>query len=386
MLLSTYNLIGYILQRTWSDDFEELEFFQNHSKFSNVEITELNVENPRNNLFKFRVNDSIFVFKQPKFLTSGSTWLIYKEFQFYEEFEDARNFLPSFFEFDKDYNILLMPFLQNLEIPNLLDGNNEVIADEIKDFAINLGKKVAEFHLKLKPNPKKLSKSFIRQISAFHPHYQFFFNSIKLGYKRPQYFDEVVFPIWKNAFSNKKQLYEFFWNTKIYNSLLSFSETWQKNNQYLIHGDLKIENILLEGNVPKFIDFELVALGDGAWDLACLIDSVLHSDTFTTDTPPWKRYYFAYYLIEGYEEINNQPKSNLIERVLKFYALKRLERYKKLNDITSFLFEAPSIEKILVDTDEVVKAFKRDIEKDLDSVHFIKSIFNYHVYAMEFCQ
>lgn len=378
MLLNTQNLVAYILQRTWFERFSDLEFFQKETNLVDIEIAGLYVDNPRNNIFQCAISkEKAFIFKQPKFLTSGSTWLIYKENQFYQSFQrQYHTIMPSFSWFDRHYHILVMPYLKPLQMP-LFKRNEEVEnRKQLHQFATQIAKNLSGFHQNLKLDGSRDKTAFSKRISSFLTPYQDFLHHLKIGYKRPEYLDEKLFSIWKSSPLFQKKIYEFLWDKTVFKPLEDFEDEWLEKSEWLIHGDLKIENIMLEGNRIKFIDFELVSIGNIAWDAASLVDSVLNKPLFKNGTIPQFRYEFVKLFIDSYLSGIQIDRGKFLSDFFKFWAIKKIERYRTLKVITQFDFDSNLIRKLLNNTSLITIAFEQgDTSTKSQSIN--NEIFNY---------
>lgn len=91
MILSTYNLLNYVLLRKWKNAFSD-SFIPQYITSGEVQMQDIAPNNPRNIILRLEINKVAYVFKQPKSLTSGATWSIFKENQFYDKFKTYLDF------------------------------------------------------------------------------------------------------------------------------------------------------------------------------------------------------------------------------------------------------------------------------------------------------
>ncbi|RYX90980.1 hypothetical protein EON78_06825, partial [bacterium] len=157
-------------------------------------------------------------------------------------------------------------------------------------------------------------------------------------------------------------------------SINDLSTQWAE--KYLIHGDLKIENLLQQKgqDILKFIDFENVSQGDNAWDFACFVESVLYqlplrrgatADKYKESL--MKRFFFfAVYLNTYCEECNfdeNQHR-DFLYRVLKFWGIRKLEKLRLYDGNFNYLLKSLDvIKKLLLETDFYIDQIYNTTEK-----------------------
>jgi thiamine kinase-like enzyme len=124
----------------------------------------------------------------------------------------------------------------------------------------------------------------------------------------------------------------------------------------------------LKDSLLIFIDFELTTKGDNAWDVACLIDSIIKLPAFKEN--PKKAYSFFYYFIDSYDKLMNYNESdfiNFLGRVLKFWAVKSIDNWRRFNsegigdDI--FFKSIQRAKLLLLNTDEYLGYIFDDNEK-----------------------
>ena len=153
MQLTSLNTIHYVLQQNWRGEFSVLEKILVDNNFS-VEVIDKN--QPRNTILKIITSEKSFIFKQPKYITSGATWLINSEAKFYENF--GQNLANS--KFDFNYHVLVLDFLEHYNIPKLDTNEN------LKKVQNDLSKLLAVFHNNFSISNNKVNR-FIRNNSLY---------------------------------------------------------------------------------------------------------------------------------------------------------------------------------------------------------------------------
>lgn len=379
MILTTQNIVHYILQRTWFKRFIKLEFFQESEKLNEIEFSKLFDANPRNNIFRCKIsNETAFIFKQPKYLTSGTTWMIYKENLFYQYFQRKnKSLLPSFYWFDSHYHILILPYLLPLKLPQFqkLDEGNRHVG--IHTFSKNIAESLARFHSRFKITNSEEYTAYVSYAQSFTTPYSDLLTQLKYGYKRPEFLNEVTFSQWRSVPFVKSQIYEFLWTDEVFKKLLSFSNSLNKNPKQMIHGDLKLDNLLVEDNKIKFIDFELVSIGEIEWDIICLIESVFSQSVFKYYLPPADKCFFFYSFIQNYRKKNTTTSyTEMVQKSFIFWAIRKIDKIRTVINISNFEYESKIIKTLLSETNELVNDFENYQPNDPKS--FTKNL--YHIF------
>lgn len=364
MILTAYNLQNYILQRNFYGFLGDIENIL-ESDFSKITFQNIDSSSPRNTLLLCEINGGgKFVFKQPKFLTNGATWYIIKESKFYQNFvNNEKIYITNSYWFDDNYNILILPYFERFELKLPLEVQKEII--QLPKF---LGEELASFHSELKQHTHLYFKNFA---DNFQPTYQIFIRQLIQGYKSPSFLDENLFRNWVKMKSPvpKNILYGFLWKKSISEALEKIFSI--SNESQIIHGDLKKENLLIDGSNLKFIDFESFSLGDVAWDLACLAESYLSSVLFRNNLDATQRFTFFDNLITNYVEkakLSSEKKEDIYERTLIFYALRLLESFRNIL-LTKYIdVNLPIIELILIRHNEISKGLLRKDDKTIEAI------------------
>lgn len=375
MLLTAYNLPGYLLQKNCYSGFSALSnIISGNGEFL---IEQLDTNNPRNTLLKCTLDEHSFVFKQPKFVTSGGILPILNEYLFYNSFPGLV-VKTSQFSFDAQYHILLLPYLQSL--PEL----TEVIScsSNLEIYASKAAHSLALFHQYLKTDNNPAVKVFV-QNNCFNSisYYQSFINLLLRGAKHPLFLDEMVFHAFAYIAPSRAILHSFLHKKSFIESLEDLSTHF--NEDYLVHGDLKIENLLqAKGeNTLKFIDFENVSKGDHAWDLACFLESVLYQPAFRRNASAEKRnetlskryFFFAEYLNCYCQtfDFNDIEHYRFISKVLKCWALRKLEKLRIYDgNFNYFLTSMEVIKKLMLDTDKYIEQIYESGNRRFDVFDF----------------
>ncbi len=375
MLLTAYNLPSYILQKSADKRFYMLSNIFSPDNACLIENIDEN--NPRNTLLKYSTGNQSIVFKQPKFLTNGGTWLISNEYHFYKAFPN----LPvksQQYSFDEHYNVLVMPYLYSLT------ALEEVIScsSKLQTYAFQAASSLALLHQSLhRENNPAVRKYMQANCSYSVSTYGNFISILQRGYNRPQFLDEIVFPALANIAPTRAILHFFLSNDHILKSINDLSGQW--TDKYLVHGDLKIENLLQEKgqDILKFIDFENVSPGDNAWDFACFVESVLYQLPLRRGATPEKHkeslmkrfFFFATYLNTYCEKLNfsEDEHRHFLHRVLKFWAVRKLEKFRLYDgNFDYFLKSLDVIKHLLLETDFYMEQIYHSTEKRFEIFEF----------------
>lgn len=375
MLLTAYNLPNYILQKSADKKFYMLSNI--FSADSNCLIENVDENNPRNTLLKYTADEHSFVFKQPKFLTSGGTWLITNEYLFYKAFPSLQ-VKAQRYSFDQHYKVLVLPYLYSL--PAL----DEVIncSDRLQKYAQQAANALALLHLSLHTENNPAARKYAQANCTYSGStYGNFINILQRGRNRPQFLDEVAFPAIASIAPTRAILHNFLSNPHVFKSINDLSGQWKEN--HLIHGDLKIENLLREKGheILKFIDFENVSKGDNAWDFACFVESVLYqlplrrgADNNKYKESLMKRFFFLAVYLNAYCEqfnFNEIQHRHFLYRVLKFWAIRKLEKFRLYDgNFDYFLKSLDVIKKLLLETDFYIEQIYHSTQQRFDIFEF----------------
>jgi thiamine kinase-like enzyme len=179
--------------------------------------------------------------------------------------EDLRQLMPEVIDFDRDNAIVVIKYYRESQD---LDYFYRERGDYPEDIATALGKAIAAIHSRtfnseddrrfLQSNPLPPSK-ILREIGKLHPN---------------------IFGIFCSDGMEFFRLYQS--RNSIKESILQLQELWHPC--CLVHGDLKLDNILInlpsqniniDRNLIRFIDWEKYFWGDPAYDLATIIECYL---------------------------------------------------------------------------------------------------------------
>lgn len=375
MLLTAYNLPNYILQKSADKRFSALSNFFSSDNLCLIENIDKN--NPRNILLKCTAGEQSFVFKQPKYLTNGGTWLITNEYLFYEAFPKLKVKAQQY-SFDEHYKVLVLPYLHSLT------AFDDIISYAIKlqSYANQAASSLALFHQSLDTKANLGVKKFVQNNCAYSVSiYANFISLLQRGYKRPQFLDEVVFPAFASIAPTRAILHNFLNNETLFQSINDLSAQWAEN--HLIHGDLKIENLLQDKDdaLLKFIDFENVTQGDNAWDFACFVESALYQLPLRRGANAEKHkeslmkrfFFFAIYLNTYCEQLgfNEIEHRNFLSRVLKFWAIRKLEKFRLYDGNFNYLLKSLDVIKnLLTKTDFYIDQIYDSTERRFEIFEF----------------
>lgn len=169
--------------------------------------------------------------------------LFYKNVNVQSDFTKLIDFLPNYIGYNLSNKILVLEFLEGYS-----DLGKTVINDEI-------GLKIVRFL-------KTISNISFENTDETNVPWIFNFDNYNHN-KR------VKNPILKLVSQN----------TDLVKALNNLTTIWQAN--CLIHNDIKLNNILINNNQSiKIIDWEMVSVGDGYWDLACFFQSLYFYQIF----------------------------------------------------------------------------------------------------------
>lgn len=311
MNISALNITDYLLSKKWENEFESLNTFS--TDFG--ETYNFDIKNIRNTLLKLSIKDQNFFIKQPKFFISGTSWPIINEANFFElnKHLDFNNI--SFF-YDDINRVLVMDCLRRNK--NLRSSYKDCVEEAV----IHLSK-MHEIYSLNGENRQKIKEFVLYNGLNNLNHYQTFLNQISFGIHSDLFLDEVVFlkiykekspefrPLLYNLIRSKEVLVAF-------NELKSLDKT-----NCLIHGDIKYNNIGFKGEGLNFLDFELAGPGDNSWDLACLIEDTLA--ILYRKENNIKKLEILQSIIKNY---SFERDISFIERLFKFWGLKKLERLR----------------------------------------------------------
>lgn len=339
MNLSAQNIIEYIFHKAWENSIlQDYDFFND-----NLKIEQLDEFNVRNTIIKVSINNDNFIFKQPKQIINGASWPIINEARFYSFEQSITNCEFSSY-FDTYRNILIVKYFEPIS------KNKILIAIPL------ISKKLREFHnyLFLESEVEIYAQKYL---SATSNPYKDFLRILIKGHENDTFRDEVIFPALMNPnlWIRREILYNFLNQHFIFLGINKINEISLNSN--LIHGDIKINNIGFKNETIYLFDFELVSKGDTAWDIACLLDSIFYS-LFNKTYEKDKGISLFKNVVENY----NENSINFFERVILFWAIKKIERFKTQNIRQSyFLKEIDSIKLFLEKSSEISIALSKDL-------------------------
>ena len=274
-----------------------------------LEFSPLFTENPKNNFVKVVNSDIEYLFKQPKLSISEQSWMITIEADFYREFKNKTFVIESFF-YNNTSKTLVFPFLEDLGFE-----------DE------NLGNQLREFHdemtLRKRSNKFFLKKSILNNGTP----YQRFVDILKSTFNSRLTLNDTLYKVKLSGEDLEKQelIIDFLFERKNKEFFIDFIAKTKEHKSHIIHGDMRIENIIfLENNTKKIIDFELICEGDPLWDVAKLIDSILSQKAFRQFNIAVFEKKFTYLLnfLKHYWNVNElSSKKQEIQCIVNYWAL-----------------------------------------------------------------
>ena len=173
--------------------------------------------------------------------------LFYKNVSIQSNFTPLINYLPNYIGHNLSHKILVLEFLEGYS-----DLGKTVINDEI-------GLKIVRFL-------KTISNILFENTDETNVPWIFNFDNYNHNKRNEN-------PIFKLVSQNNV----------LVKALSDLSNLWRPN--CLIHNDIKLNNILINDNQSiKIIDWEMVSIGDGYWDLACFFQSLYFYKIFSNQT------------------------------------------------------------------------------------------------------
>lgn len=338
MILTDFNIHFFALE----GGFDELliEPFEPEDTKA-LKASFLSDSNKNHTLLKVTIKEQVFVVKQIKYSLGGMYWSIVFEGAFYSAFKDSSLILRSAFK--TNHKALILPFIPNLtSIGNICP----------KDLGTDLAAITSKFHEE-QSFKKKIVEDFYKNHVIEKASYYHLIADFKNALKSPTFFldswfSDSVFSSEAASFLNQTDIIKVFLN-----SFSNLNET-----EGLIHGDLDIRNLLYDSSKERYylIDFEYVAKGDRAWDVAVLIESVL-SNSFYTDFGNSKigevRGLFFNSFILGYCKNYKEKETEVfLKKVLKFWALKAMDSMKNVISTDYLNYHRLIIENALLKTDD----------------------------------
>lgn len=192
--------------------------------------------------------------------------LLYAMIQTENEFASIVDIAPKIHDFDEKNNIMVTEFLPGYSWNQYIFREPNMMID--KKIVASLGNKIATYHHifeKMFITNKKLNflpKTFTFEKLLIHPGPEIFVNLSK---------------------ANMKLLKIIQKDPKIYDNLEELFSNWDPKT--LIHGDIKFDNIIinLKNNRKENIitDWEMVNIGDPAWDIGSIFQEFIRCWLYT---------------------------------------------------------------------------------------------------------
>ena len=325
------------MTQKFSNNFKPLSQIDEGLKF---EI--LSPDNPRNVALSITTKVGKFMFKQPKIDTIGSI----------EPYENEINYYQNFHRFGFDFfcnrykKYLLLPWIEKDRMQGLKFFVQKKLDDVYsKKFVEKSIVAINKFHQI--SNEEEGKKRFLKKsYSAIEPMY---LNILRL-FRRAHItkkFDAIFFS--SDCEKSRKNVrlltVEFFKEEKIANFFFQLTEKQTFTNNYLIHGDMNVNNLRGEINSTfQVIDFEFVCLGDPLWDYVCFVESVF-SRYFTNINPKIYEIRFDILIsfLKGFLNTNDLKNSKKdLERYLTFLIIYKLKYL--INDDSEFAYSEEETE------------------------------------------
>ena len=215
----------------------------------------------RNSNYSFISKDSKYLIKQVRAFDEDKIDTLHREACIYylanetDYLKKLQFYLPRFYNYNYEENILVLEFLQGSKTLHEIYYKTKKFHP---DLSSNLGKSIASYYTDL--------GSLIEQgiiDNYFREKQPWIFN---FGRNHRKYYQLI---------SNADHiLYDKVSKSEIFKKASEeVNNLWQKNS--LIHGDIKWVNFLETDNNLKIIDWEIADLGDIWWDVAGALHSIL---------------------------------------------------------------------------------------------------------------
>jgi len=212
-------------------------------------------------------NSTSYFLKQPYVTDEYSIETINRESKFYSKvfssiiFSKIQEITPRFIKFDSKNNVLITKFITNYQ------KNNEKEILFGKQMSA-LGKNLGRFHSLT--SQKMIHSEFNFLPKSFPP-------TILISRPRPELFSLM-------GLGSLQFLKDIQQNEILFKFLVDLEKIWRIET--IIHGDLKFDNMIFatsetkKGSELKLLDWELVQIGDPAWDIGTILFNFLYSHLF----------------------------------------------------------------------------------------------------------
>lgn len=274
MILAASNVIHYLISLNLSKSKQDLLKFRDDFLFEKYQIYQtknpkVEFKNRSFNVVSENKDAPSFFLKQPKNFDYLNKNQLEREDLFYDliESEDGlKDVIPKFFDYNEKLSISVFKYIENFGTVDLLEGGNYALLEE-------LGK----------------------SLSCTHTICKFFLESDKAKIFQKLYPSKVFFMAENNASNlNKENLDRL--NLNDLNTFLILhpeyrqiinkaQELWTQdsNSKTLIHGDLKLNNIIIDSKKNVWIiDWENVLIGNPEWDYATLLFSIFLTENLSS--------------------------------------------------------------------------------------------------------
>ena len=331
MIHSPYHLYAELLTQKFSNNFKSLSIIDKDLKFEM-----LSPDNPRNVALSITTKAGKFMFKQPKIDTIGSIDPYENEINYYQNFH---RFGYNFF-CNRYKKYIILPWIEKDRMQALKFFVSKKLDDVYsKKFVEKSIVAINQFH-QISNEENKKGRFLKNSYSSIEPMYV---NILRLFRKAhlTKRFEAIFFP--NDCEKSRKNVrlltVDFFKEEKVANFFLQLTEKQHFTNDYLIHGDMNVNN--LRGEIDKtfqVIDFEFVCLGDPLWDYVCYVESVF-SKYFTNINQQIYQIRFEILMsfLKGFLNINDLKNNKKdLERYFSFLIIYKLKYL--INDNSEFAY------------------------------------------------
>jgi thiamine kinase-like enzyme len=262
MIISPFSVYHFLLGLPYEMRNEILRNLRDN--LDSVDISAIYIDNPKNTFLRVSSTNFNYIIKQPKLYKPEQSWMIDVEAEFYKKFKHKKYLINNFYYHNAN-KTLFLPLLETLKFRGE-----------------NLGYLINQWHsdmLLKKQSNKKFSKNSI--LNNGTP-YQRLVDILKITRNNRQSLNDTFYKVnlEGKALDQQEKIIDFLYEKNTKEFFIDWIDETKKIKTHIIHGDLRIENIILLQEQHKIIDFELVCEGDPMWDIAQIIESIFSQNIF----------------------------------------------------------------------------------------------------------
>lgn len=276
MILANSNVIHYLIALNSSKSKEDLLEFKDNFLFEKYQIFQtknpkVEFKNRSFNVVSKNKNAQNFFLKQPKNFDYLNKNQLEREDLFYNLIEDEENLksiIPKFFDYNEKLSISVFRYVENFGTVCILEGENYGLLE-------NLGKSLSSVHTACK---QFLASDKAKKFQKLYPSKVFFMADNNASNLNKENLDRL----------NLNDLNTFLMVHPEYRKIINDAQAlWlsDSDSKTLIHGDLKLNNIIIDSDKNVWIiDWENVLVGNPEWDCATLLFSIFLTEN-TSNIP-----------------------------------------------------------------------------------------------------